>query len=533
MCEAAVDVTLGGIERWDQVRLRVRLVMVTLAISGAVGLTACTQGNTNKAGGSDEVEPVVLTFASNSGVGPELAVYLEQVDRLAEGTLRIDIIADWRKGEPGQEVGLIEDVQAGNVDMAWVGARAFDGVGVRSFEALVSPFLVDSYALQDAVFDAGIPRRMLQGLAGIGITGIGVLPGPMRKVMGVSHPFVAPADFDGAVVGTSGGRLAEQTLRVLGATPMRVPARASLDGLDGLDYQVSAIYGNEYFEGGGFVSANVNLWPRPLVLVMNADRFAALSDEQRAILREAATAAIEPASVATRREERDAASGLCATGMTVVAAIDSDRDALARAVEPILDELEVDPETKAFLDEITAMKTRLHAPPESFDCPGGTAVSGASITPLDGVYRASTTVDDLRRAGDPNPVPENWGDWIYVLDRGRFAFTQENDEACGWGYGTFILDDDRLEFSFLGGGGIAPNNAVNKPGEFFVFGWSLYRDVLTFTAVPGEISPDNFMLKPWRRTGEAPSAGVFPSRCPPPPDALWPETGEPIPTTTG
>ena len=87
--------------------------------------------------------------------------------------------------------------------------------------------------------------------------------------------------------------------------------------------------------------------------------------------------------------------------------------------------------------------------------------------------------------------------------------------------------------SFLGGGGIAPNNAVNKPGEFFVFGWSLYRDVLTLTAVPGEISPGNFMLQPWRRTGDAPSATVFPTRCPPPADALVARDGRADPHDDG
>ena len=58
---------------------------------------------------------------------------------------------------------MIEDVQAGKVDMGWVGARAFDAVGVTSFQALVAPFLVDSYELQDRVFQAGIPAADAAG----------------------------------------------------------------------------------------------------------------------------------------------------------------------------------------------------------------------------------------------------------------------------------------------------------------------------------------------------------------------------------
>jgi hypothetical protein len=52
-----------------------------------------------------------------------------------------------------------------------------------------------------------------------------------------------------------------------------------------------------------------------------------------------------------------------------------------------------------------------------------------------------------------------------------------------------------------GAGGSWPSRA----GERFVFRWSLYRDQLTFGPVKGEISPENFRVKPWRRLGDAPA----------------------------
>jgi hypothetical protein len=68
------------------------------------------------------------------------------------------------------------------------------------------------------------------------------------------------------------------------------------------------------------------------------------------------------------------------------------------------------------------------------------------------------------QAGDV--VPENYGMWTLVLDRGRFAVTQEDSQACTWGYGTFTIKGNRIEWLFANGGGIAPDNAINKPGEF-------------------------------------------------------------------
>ena len=58
-----------------------------------------------------------------------------------------------------------------------VGAGAWDSVGVSSFRALVTPFLIDSYALQDRVIRNPMIGEMLRGLRPAGLAGIGVLPG--------------------------------------------------------------------------------------------------------------------------------------------------------------------------------------------------------------------------------------------------------------------------------------------------------------------------------------------------------------------
>ncbi len=400
--------------------------------------TAACGGSAAKVDGDDRNEPVVLTFASNNrGLPSQIAEFLDQVARRGDGDVQLDYIDGWREGESEQEAGLIADVRDGEVDIAWVGARGFDSVGVTSFQALVAPFLVDSYDLQDDVFAAGIPMRMLQGLDELGLTGIGVLPGPLRQIVGIDHAFVMPADFAGEIVGTSGGDLAELTFRALGATPTMVPAETSLDGLDGLDYHVAAIYGNRFYDGATHVTGNLDLWPRPLVIFANSDRFAGLTEKQQAILRDAAAASVAPASTATRVEEAESGNGLCSVGIEIVEIDEDERAALRHAVDAVYEELEADSITSGFLDEIRAVKQRTDAEPEALVCPAEASESAES-SPIDGVWRVTTTAGELRAAGDPAPIPENFGEWVYVFSNGRFAFTQENDEACTWGYGTHI-----------------------------------------------------------------------------------------------
>jgi TRAP-type C4-dicarboxylate transport system substrate-binding protein len=496
---------------------KARIVAVGVAVSLTMALAACNGSGTDKAGGEDRLAPVVLTFATNQAFLPDqLGTYPQEVERLSGGTLRIDVKVAWRWDEPTQETGLIADVQAGKIDMAWIGARAFDSVGLKSFEALVAPFLVDSYDLEGRVFDAGIPGRMLEGLDTIGLAGIGVLPGPLRKMTGTSHPFANPRDFADQVVGTSGGALAEQTFRALGATPRLIATDRKLDGLDGFDYQLEAVPQ----DAAASVVANLNLWPRPLVVVMNVDRFNGLNSEQQQILRRAVADAVKPALEATRADEAHAGSGLCIVGMNVVTATASDFAALRHAVQPVYASLEQDPETYAFLREIRSLKAHSPAEPESFGCSPEPTADRSEVTPFDGVYEVTISAEDLRHAGDPNPIPANFGAYTYVFDRGRFAFTQQSDAICTWQYGTYVVDGDRVEWTFLDGGATPDGNGHNNPGEFFVFGWSLYRDTLTLTAVPGETSPAPTLVKPWHRLDATPSASFLNPDCPPPPEAL-------------
>src|SRR5262249_22150887 len=102
-----------------------------------------------------------------------------------------------------------------------------------------------------------------------------------------------------------------------------------------------------------------------------------------------------------------------------------------------------------------------------------------------------------------------------VIDRGRFAFTNENKRACIWAYGTFTVHGNQFEQLFTDGGGIAPTGAVNKPGELFTDRWSLYRGVLTLSPIQGPSPP-----KPWLRISTVPSRRFLSTRCPPPEGAL-------------
>ena len=496
--------------------------VVLLAVMAV--LAGCTGPGLDKAGGTQARQPVVLTLANFIGESVELDGFAGEVRRLSAGTMRIDIRSRWRPGQVNSENGLIGDVGAGKADLGVVGSRAWDSAGVSSFRALSAPLLITSYGLQDRVLRSPMTGQMLRGLRPLGLAGIGVLPGPLRKPLGIARPLLRPSDYAGLRIGVQQSRVADATMRALGATPVWFPATRAMTGLDGIEQQISSIQGYQYDKVGRYLTANVSLWPRPLVLFANGKAWAALTPAQRRILSQAVTGDQAAETNVARYNERTDTAILCRRGLLrFLTASPADMAALRRAVQPVYHQLQRDPQTGRYIRQIEAMGKGVAAEPAP-GC-GHTARPAGKAGPLDGVWQFTTTLADLRAlpgVSQGDIVAENYGTYTFVIDRGRFAFTQENRQACTWAYGTFTVTGDRFEWLFTDGGGIAPDGAVNKPGEFFTFRWSLYRGMLTLYPVKGAVSPNPSLGKPWPRISATPSARFLSKRCPPPAGALPP-----------
>jgi TRAP-type C4-dicarboxylate transport system substrate-binding protein len=480
-----------------------------LALLAAAGVAAGCGGSSSsdKAGGATEGKPVVLAMANGNGDPEELQPFAAAVARLSGGTLRIEFKNGWHHGTTSYETATIGDVRAGRVDLAWVGSRAFDGVGVPAFDALHAPLLVDSYALEQAVLRSPLVPRMLDGLKRLGVVGLGILPGPMRKPLGAS-PLMRPEDYRGKTLAISPSRVAAEALGALGAGAAEIPAQGSIEGYDGVEQQITSIQGNLYDRVDHYLTVNVNLWPRPLVLFMNEKAFDALGDRQRQALRDAAGEALGATLGLERHDEQEAAATLCRRGLRFVTATDGDLAALRRALAPVYGRLDRDAWTKDAIAQVNAMREGAGATArsEAPTCTTPPASAAAQATPIDGVYRLDTTREESLAAGTPpgDLVSENYGHWRFVFDRGRLYYTQSSEGASRWTRGVYTVKGDVLEYTITAYGGEAPHGAAEKTGEVFTFRWSRYRDRLTLMPVKGKISPLNFRMKPWRRVGDAP-----------------------------
>ena len=336
-----------------------------------ISLLSGCHGGSDRAGGSNPAHPRTLRFVTQSAVPPEVAAWAQEVDRASHGTLVIRFSPEWGHLDPNGELETLGDVRSGRVDLAWVGARVFDRVGVTSFQPLLAPFLVDSYPLEQRVFADPLIGRMLPQVSKVGVTGLAVLPGPMRRMLGVRHPFLRLSDFAGSVVGMQDSQQTAEALRLLGATPRPVPAEASLDGLDGYEQQLAAIAGNRNLHAARYVTANIDLWPRPLVIVANDRMLKGLTALQRSALQGAGRAVISRAMLAAAGEDTTAMSTLCDSPLRVVSATPAELRALRAAVQPIFRRLASQPSQRAALARITSLKAAVGVPPAPVpDCNG-------------------------------------------------------------------------------------------------------------------------------------------------------------------
>jgi TRAP-type C4-dicarboxylate transport system substrate-binding protein len=428
---------------------RTRVAAGLLAL--LIALSACDSTGTDRAGGTTPPDEVrVIEMASpNDGPAPvQVNLWVEEVERASGGTIDIEIVNAWRLGQTDYEQATVNDVVDGEVDMAWVGVRAMDRLGELTFQGLVAPLLVDSHALQAEVFESGIPDHMLARLELDGITGLAVLPGPMRKLLGATKPYVNPSDFVGEAIGIQASEVADETLTALGATPTPLPSSASIEGVDGYEQQLGSILGNRYFETAGYITSNINLWPRPMVVIIGADVFASLNQQQQDVLTGAGVTVRDEALQASVEEDRIPVEALCDRGIQFATASEADLDLLTASLDPVYVDLGGDGAVAADIEAIGRLKAGLGQPADAATC--------AEQAPLevmvpDGTYEMTLT--GAEAAAGCVPIEAGFEENLFVMTLDNGVLDQHVEYGgrggtvdTGWN-GTYEVFDDRIELT--------------------------------------------------------------------------------------
>src|SRR5215218_227891 len=409
-------------------------------------LAGCGSESSDRAGGDRPVKAKVLTMANAQYFPDELAAFRDAVQRVSGGRLRLKLINQYGSGREGNpEVNLIGDVSAGKTDLGWAASRIFDELGVTAFNPLHAPMLIDSYELEEKVLSDDVVNPMLASLGELGVRGVGVLPGPMRRPFG-KHPLRALEDWAGASIGSSGGEQVGKALHAIGARRELEYSGEDTRRIDGLDTHVAAVLPNRYQRSVPYLTGNVVLWARPLVVFAGPD----VSSQDLKVLRDAAKAAIPQVLALSRKMESDALAEICRSGLQVVTASPAQIEALRAAFQPVHADLERDAAASRTVARIRELAQE-SAGVDTLRCPDTATAAAGAIPP--GTYRTVVTRDDVEESGfswagfvqsdpDPNALKARTREVRFEFTRERvLRHAQRADERKAGGRGgRHVLD---------------------------------------------------------------------------------------------
>jgi TRAP-type C4-dicarboxylate transport system substrate-binding protein len=480
-------------------RVPVSLLLVALLLSG------CRAGG-DKAGGRQASKGVVLTLAIGAD-STEVSGFAGEVNRFSGGALRIRVVPNWRYGQSAYEQALVSDVRSGKADLGAVGARVWDTFGVRGFRALVAPFLIDSYTLQNRVLRGPISGELLADLRPLGLAGLALLPGPLRRPAGAERPLLSPSNYARLRIGVQPSSVANATIRTLGAVPVAYPSNIPAKGVGGVESHITAIQNTHEDLYVRYLTTNVVLWPRPLVVFGTKRTLARLTPAARSALQRAAADDVSRETAYLIAYERSATANECVLRrLRFVSASAGQRTALRDAVAPVYTRLERDPRTRRLIAEIAMVSTRVGAATSSVPrCRG--IIAGRSTkatTILDGAYSSTVRPADLP---PPERVGEQDGTWQIVLDRGQFRLSERSRTADWVANGDAAIVGDTMTWHFANvedwGPHGAPDGVPASIGDEVAFRWRKHHGKLTLTALATTALP-GLVSQPLTRSGDAP-----------------------------
>lgn len=355
----------------------------------ALGVAACGDSDEEGAattGGQTAAAGEAAITARVGYVTPPAHPYGQAVDHFAKRTKELSGGEIEVKTLPvyggGNDITLLNDVKGGSVNMASVSAAVWGTQGVTSFEALQMPFLITRYDLEAQVITGDIGTSMLEdpeGPAKLGLVGLAIHEGGLRKPLGAKEQIVSLADWKGKKIRSVESPVLVAGIKALGADATPLPIGDVYNALrsgtvDGMEANLGLVQTFKYYEVADYMTLNVNLWPFPTVLVANKEWFDSLSEEQQTAITEAAGEVPQFSIDIFTNPANNLIPTLCDEGMQFASATPDQLSELAGATKPVYDEFATGA-TGEYVDQIQALKDQLPAPPAPAPLPAGCAAS--------------------------------------------------------------------------------------------------------------------------------------------------------------
>ena len=396
-----------------------------LAVTAVLTVAGCSGQGAGKAGGAPAAAPsgttITLTFASADPLTVD-TTFATLVDQDSGGHLRLRTVS-YNARSVSVDQTIAADLAKGKLDVADVGSRAWESLGVLAFRAYQDPFLVSSRELLDAAVTGRIAAGLLATLKPAGITGLAIAPDSVRYLYS-TRPLTTTEQFYGAKIRINDSATTSEVLSNLGAIPVTditsgPPAVQALrDGtLTAIESSPVNAMENGYVKVAPYVTVNAPLFAKTATFAVNSAKLGGLPARDAGWLRQAAQQAAD--TEATSATDRAMWATLCGQGLKPLAVTDQQLTALQNVEAPTYADLASDSQTALAIDRIGSLATSEPRMDAWATCHGiGIAASPTGV--LDGTYATSVTQATVIASGQCADCG-NAGTYRLVIQDGRYT----------------------------------------------------------------------------------------------------------------
>lgn len=304
-----------------------------------LALAGCGTSDATSSDQATAEQPMELTLAHNLSethvTSVALQDFADRVEESSEGRLTVKIFPN---GQLGSETEVLEQMNAGVVDMTRVGAPGLAAYE-EGYHAFGLPYIFDDQAHYYRAMDSEGMREFFASSEDLGFIGLTYYTSGARSFYTVDTPIREPEDLRGQKIRVQDFRSQPEMVNVLGGTPVVMPFGETYTALqtgviDGAESNETVLTASNHGEVAKSFSMTEHTMI-PDLLAISTRTWERLDPADRELVTEAAIASTEAHKEAWEVEIDDAVTQAEEMGVEFVT--DVDKEAFREATRPMVD----------------------------------------------------------------------------------------------------------------------------------------------------------------------------------------------------
>ena len=279
--------------------------------------------------------PIVNTIDHPQGIGAQK--FADLVAEKSEGKITVKVFPG---GTLGGETQMVSSLQGGVIEATMMAPAILVGA-IKEFIILDFPFVFEKAEEADHVLDGPVGQSLLDLLPDKGLVGLAYMEQGYRSISNNRRAITKLEDIEGLKLRTLQNPLYIDMLSALGANPVPMPFPELYTALetgtvDGQENPPLTIEASKLFEVQKFFSLDKHIY-NPQMILISKKFWDELSDDEKALLQEAAYEARDYQRQVAREMSDKSIETLEANGMEVNEVAAEEIARMRERVQPVID----------------------------------------------------------------------------------------------------------------------------------------------------------------------------------------------------